>query len=143
MAWTRFQRRTVVALLVCISAVFSAKPLAAQSGTIGASKGQVTAVIVGIVAVGIAIGVTAVLVVRHHPTVTGCVAAVPGGMSLDNESDRSVSTLTGNTSGLKAGERVRLSGHKERKGAGEHVFAVDEVRKDFGPCKVPAPGTRL
>jgi hypothetical protein len=143
MAWNTFRRSTVVALLVCVSALFSAKSAAAQLGTIGPSNAEVVGVIVAIVAVGVAIGVTAVLVVRHHPTLTGCVAAAPDGVTLNNESDQAVFTLTGNTSALRAGERVRVIGHKEKKGpAGERVFSVDEVRKDYGACKLPPSGTR-
>lgn len=143
MAWNAFRRSTVVALLVCVAVLFSVKPAVAQSGTIGPTKGQVVGVIIAIVAVGVAIGVAAVLVVRHHPALTGCVAAAPGGMTLDNESDHAVFALTGNTSTLKAGERFRLAGQKQKKGpAGERVFAVSEVRKDYGACKVAPAGVR-
>ncbi len=136
MALHRF-RSFVAGLLVCVSVFLFPKPLEAQGFNIGPSKGDVVAVIVGIVAVGVVIGVGVVLLVRHHPSLTGCVASGPDGMTLENELDHAAFTLTGATAGLKAGERVHVIGHKEKGAPGGKAFWVQEVRRDYGPCTLP------
>lgn len=84
--------------------------------------------------------VTIVLVHNAHPTLKGCVAIGPGGTLLHNDGDEKTYALTGMTASLKAGDAVKVKGKKYRKqkdSAGNEVFAVTEIAKDYGPCKTP------
>jgi len=98
-------------------------------------------------AIGIVVGsaaaitvVTIVLVHNSHPTLKGCVTAGPGGMLVHNEGDQKIYALTGTTASLKVGDIVKVKGKKPRKqkdSAGDQVFTVTQVGKDYGPCKAP------
>ncbi len=106
---------------------------------IGPSKGQVVGVAVGIAAVGAAIGVGVYYAVRHNHSLTGCVAPGANGLELTNEGDHRLYALLGDQASIKAGDRVRVSGKKQKKGSGDAwPFLVEKVSKDFGPCPVSA-----
>jgi hypothetical protein len=64
--------------------------------------------------VGIGIGVYFLL---RSPSITGCVASGPPGLSLQNEGDQQTYMLGGDVAGIKAGGRVRISGKKKKKAA--------------------------
>ncbi len=106
---------------------------------IGPSKGQVVGVVVGIAAVGAAIGVGVYYAVRHNHSLTGCVVSGANGIELSNEGDHKTYGLVGDMAAIKAGDRVRVSGKKQKKGSGDAwPFLVEKVSKDFGPCPVSA-----
>jgi len=52
-----------------------------------------------------------------------------------NEGDQQTYALTGDVDGIKAGNRVRLSGNKKK---ADKKFVVTKLAKDYGPCKAQA-----
>ena len=110
------------------------------TGTIGPSTGEIVGIAVGIVAAGAALGVGIYFAVKHSHTVTGCARSTADGMTLTTASDKHTYSLTGDVAGIKPGNRVRVSGKKEKeKSTGSAQFLVEKVSKDFGACSVSAP----
>ena len=110
--------------------------------SIGPSTGEVVGVAV---AIGAAIVVTVVLVERNnsHHTVKGCVTSGPGGIQVQNESDKKIYILASSPANVKVGDRVKLHGKREKQDKatpGTQEFVVEKLSKDYGPCKV-APAT--
>jgi hypothetical protein len=102
----------------------------------GVSKAEIIGIVVGVVS--LAVVLTIVLV--HHSsktrTITGCVVASPNGFTLNNERDNRVYALSGDTAGVKAGERMRLQGHKIDSSAGNPLgWQVSQIQKDYGACQ--------
>jgi hypothetical protein len=88
-----------------------------------------------------AIAVVAAVATAHHRrkkiVITGCVVAEEKRMMVTDEEDRNTYALSGNTAGIKPGDRVRLLGKKaKQKGAGKAlVWEAKEVTNDFGICR--------
>lgn len=100
---------------------------------------------VGVLAV-VAVG-TVVLVEVHkgHHQVKGCVSKGPGGFQARTDEGR-VWTLSGDVAGLKPGDLVKVQGNRVSRtkaavpvAAGERMFFVESLKKDYGACKL-APG---
>ena len=105
------------------------------TGSIGPSTGEIVGILVGIAAVGAGIGVGIYFAVKHNHSVTGCARSTSDGMTLTTESDKQTYPLTGEVAGIKAGNRVRVSGKKAKeKSSGARKFLVEKVSKDFGSC---------
>lgn len=125
---------------VSAEAMRKSQPVAspmASGGCIGAPCNIETDVVVVAVAVGAPIGVGAYFLLRKGPSITGCTVAGAGGLRLRDEVDQQEYTLSGNTSGVLAGDRVRVYGKKRGKANPE--FVVKKSPRDFGSCKaVPA-----
>lgn len=102
------------------------------------TKSDVVWIGVAVVAIGAGIGIGIYLAVRQHSQkITGCTASVPNGLQLVSESDQQTYVLIGETAGIKSGDHIRVSGKKEKGGAGAALqFFVDKPPKDFGACKV-------
>ena len=96
------------------------------------TQGEVVLIFVGVGAVGAAIGITAYHYAHKSPSVMGCVSGDAGALTLQSESDHKQYKLSGNTTDLKAGERVRVSGRKQRDDAS--TLVVERLRKDYGTC---------
>jgi hypothetical protein len=101
------------------------------------TKSDVAWIGVAVAAIGAGVGIGIYLAVRPHgQKITGCAAASPNGLQLVNESDQQTYTLIGTTAGITPGDRVRVSGKKEKNGAGPALqFLVEKSLKDFGACK--------
>lgn len=105
-------------------------PVLAQSGQIAPDyKGAVIGTAVGI---GAAVGVGIYLAHRNHTSLTGCVQQANNGLSLATSGGKTYE-LVNLPSGLKAGERLSLRGHKGKAASG-YSFTVDRVSHDFGAC---------
>ena len=113
----------------------------ASSFQIGPSTGQIVGAILGIAGVGAAVGIGVYYATRHHQNLTGCTLMAPDGLRLESDRDDRIYSLTGVLADIKAGDRVRVSGKKQKVGDGVHPFLVEKLSKDFGPCKVQ-PETR-
>jgi len=95
------------------------------------------------IGIGVAAAAVVILVVLaiHYSTkkraITGCVTSGANGMSITDERDRQVYVLSGSTTDIKPGDRVRLHGKKlKSKGADKTlVWEAQEVTKDFGVCQ--------
>jgi len=96
---------------------------------------------VAAVAAVVAAFVVVVTVVAVHyskkRSVTGCVTSGANGMSITDEKDKQVYSLSGNTADIKPGDRMKLHGKKlKSKGADKTlVWEAKEVTKDFGVCQ--------
>jgi hypothetical protein len=97
-------------------------------------------IVIGIVAVSVAVVVIAVVVVhesRKKRTVTGCVTSGANGMSVTDERDKRIYSLSGNTADIKLGDRVTLQGKKAKpKDANAPLtWEVNKETRDFGVCQ--------
>ena len=120
----------IVALSVALSPSAEAQDKIVSNGTIAG-------VIVGMVA---AVAIVAYVVVHETSkkrSITGCVIPADNGMSLTDEKDKRSYALSGNTSDIKPGDRVTLSGKKIKpKDAGRPaVWETKTISKDFGVCQ--------
>ena len=127
-----FAKAAVCALLV--TTTVTAK---AQFSGIGPTKSEVVGIGIGIGAAGAAIGIGVYYAVRHNHSVTGCAFVTPDGLRLRTEGDSQTYSLVGEIAAVKPGDRIRISGKKEKVDAtGPRLFLVERVSKDFGSCKV-------
>jgi hypothetical protein len=121
-------------LLIAALSVALAKPL--HAGQLQTDENDL---VIGIVVVSAAIAaLVVILVLRHHKpkdkTITGCVDSGAGGMTVTSEKDKRRYSLSGNTSGIKQGDRVALVGKASGPGNAP-VFEVQKVARDFGACQ--------
>lgn len=137
----RMNRRIGIAAFAVLTGILcsgSTAPTTCQSsgGSIGPSEGEVIAAGVGVVAV---IATVTVVAVNHsHHTLKGCVYSGPSGLRLKT-SDSKIYSIEGDAASIKVGDRVKFHGSKVKKAKdadGDQVFKVENVSKDYGPCKV-------
>jgi hypothetical protein len=123
------------ALIVVLSVVL-ATPAEAQSGKI-VNTGQIVAAIVGVAAALVVVTVVIIHESSKKRTITGCVNSEENGMSVTDEKDKRIYALSGNTAGIKPGDRITLQGKKVRpKGSDKTlVWEAKRVTKDFGACQ--------
>jgi hypothetical protein len=99
------------------------------------SNGQIAGVAAGIAAAGAAIGIGVYYAVHHGHSLTGCTSSGSRGLELVSEGDHETWALVGEVSGIKPGQRVRVSGKREKKDSvNTRQFLVEKVSKDLGPC---------
>jgi hypothetical protein len=131
--------------LASLAALFGMLSLAVRPGmaqrkeseTIGATHGQIAGAVAGIAAGGALVGVLAYVAVKHSHTVTGCTQSGQNGLLLTSDSDKKTYLLVGEVTGIKGGERVRVSGKKgKEKSADPPELLVEKVTRDLGPCEV-------
>lgn len=96
-------------------------------------------IVIGIVAVVAALVVVVVVAIHYSKkrAITGCVIPGENGMSVTDEKDRQVYELSGNTTGIKPGDRMKLHGKKAKSKGGDKtlVWEAKDVTKDFGVCQ--------
>jgi hypothetical protein len=127
--------RNSAVLAVCLLLALPAFPQTGL-GNIGPSKGQVIGAIAGAAAALTAVGFLVYHETHKHPSITGCLASVPDGLVLQNERDKKVYALSGDSSALKAGERVTVKGKKIKDASGKPSLQVEALTKNFGTCAV-------
>jgi hypothetical protein len=104
------------------------------------SNGQIAGVAAGIAGAGAAIGIGVFYAVHHGHSLTGCTVSGSSGIELLSEGDRATWALVGEVNDIKPGERIHVSGKKEKKdSADKRQFLVEKVSKDFGPCDGSRP----
>lgn len=87
-----------------------------------------------------AFAVTAgVILIVHKPSITGCTAEGPKGLTLQSESDKALYVLHGDIASIKPGERVKVTG-KHQKGSASD-FNVVQLKKNYGACAAVANGS--
>jgi hypothetical protein len=101
------------------------------------STGTIVGVIVGAVA---AVGVVTYLVIHESSkkrTITGCVNSRENGMVVTDDNDKRLYALSGDTAGIKPGERVTLKGRKIKpKDAGTPLlWETTRMAKNLGVCQ--------
>jgi hypothetical protein len=124
-------RHKLTALLLCVSLLLIPQP--ARADTL---KTDAIEVIIAAVAIGAAIGVGVYFLVRRPPSLHGCVTSAPSSLTLLNESDQQTYDLIGDTSAVKAGEIVKVSGKKKKDSSGKRYFLVEKLSKNYGACRV-------
>jgi hypothetical protein len=123
-------------LLLCALCLTTTRTARADIGNVGDAKA--TGVIFAIVGVGALIGLGVYYAVHHGHSLRGCASSRPDGIQLLNESDQKTYLLGGNVNGVKPGDRVRVSGDKQKNGGGGRQFFVKKLTKNYGSCSVPA-----
>jgi hypothetical protein len=129
----------------CLSAVLAialsfvlCMPADAQSSADkigGVGTGTIVGVIVGVVAAVVVVAVVAVHYSKRR-TITGCVKASANGMIVNDEKDQRAYTLSGDTAGVKPGERMTFQGKKIKPHAGNPLgWEVTKIRNDYGVCQ--------
>jgi hypothetical protein len=129
---------------VCVLAVTATVPAGGQrrplpqSGIIVTNNPSKQAAIgIGIAALGVGIGLGVYFIVRGRHNLTGCAVSGASGLQLQVQNDQRTFALVGEVTEIKPGERVRVSGKKEKKSAGAlQQFLVEKLSKDFGACTV-------
>jgi hypothetical protein len=123
-------------VLIVVLSVVLATPAEAQSGKI-VNTGQIVAAIVGVAAALVVVTVVIIHESSKKRTITGCVNSEENGMSVTDEKDKRIYALSGNTAGIKPGDRITLQGKKVRpKGSDKTlVWEAKRVTKDFGACQ--------
>lgn len=142
-------------MVVVLSVALSVVPIAtagAQSGMKPTrpvpegslpSNGQLHAALYGAIAAAVVAVIVVILLIRRSHrsdksrTITGCVSATDNGMSLTDEGDKRIYALSGNTAGIKTGERITLYGKKINSDDGSKPLGwkTDTISKDFGVCQ--------
>ena len=123
-------------LLLCVLCLTTTRTASADVGNVGDAKA--TGVIFAIVGVGALIGVGIYYAVHHGHSLRGCASSRPDGIQLLNDSDQKTYLLGGNVNGIKPGDRVRVSGDKQKNGGSGRQFFVKKLSKNYGSCSVPA-----
>jgi hypothetical protein len=127
--------RTSAALALCLLLVLPAfSQTNVNYGNIGPSKGEVVGIIVGAAAAITGVGFLIYHETHKHPSITGCVASGPDGLTLQNEKDKKVYALSGDSAALRAGQRVALKGKKIKDSSGKPSFQVEKLATDYGAC---------
>lgn len=87
-------------------------------------------------AIAVVATVTIVQGKRKKIAITGCVLSGGEGLTITDEEDRKTYVLSDETSGVKAGNRMKLEGKRVRtKGPDKtRVWETRRVIKDFGVC---------
>lgn len=121
--------------------VFAASALLVCCGATSCSKTQIGLSVAAIAAIGAgtAVGITLAVQNSHH-TLQGCLVSGPGGLEL-RTSDSKIFALEGDVAIIKVGDRVKLHGSKLKKtkdSAGDQVFVVEKLNKDYGRCPANA-----
>ena len=107
------------------------------TGNIGysPSKGLIIGVVVGVVAAVVVVTVVVVHESSKKRTITGCVNPAQNGMTVTNEKDKQVYTLSGDTAGVKPGERMSFHGKKIKPNAGNPLgWEITTIQTDYGAC---------
>jgi hypothetical protein len=128
--------------LLASTAATARAQFSASQGSLCGCTGEIHEIEAGIVAGAAVITVMAILAVRHHNSVAGCTVSSPSGIYLQTDSGRDM-VLLGATAGIKAGERIKISGSRKKKVEGitdRESFVISKVTKDYGSC-TPAPVT--
>ena len=127
-------------ILIVVLGLALAKPAEAQlvAGQFGPPP-NAGAIVAGIV-VTAAVLVVATVVIIHYSkkrAITGCVVSGQSGMTLIDEKDKQIYMLSGDTTGIKPGDRMKLQGRKEKARGPDKmlVWEAKEVTKDFGVCQ--------
>ena len=124
-------------LIVALSAALSSGAEAQTGGGKIVSNGTIAGVIVGVVAAVVIVTYVVIHESTKKRSITGCVIPAGNGMSVTDEKDKRSYALSGNTTDVKAGDRVTLQGKRIKpKDAGKAVaWETKTISKDFGACQ--------
>jgi hypothetical protein len=138
---TQWLSRCIAALLICAfliptSAEAKVHPHAAFDGLGAGSK--TTLIVAALVTAVALIGVGVYFAIRQGHTLKGCAANRAKGLELQLKDGRRFALL-GATTGIGAGDSVKVTGSRKKKVSGVSdgpSFVVDQLDKDYGACAV-------
>jgi hypothetical protein len=94
--------------------------------------------VIGIVAATAAATVLVVVLIQKSKkrAITGCINSGENGMTITDEKDRQIYALSGNTTDIKPGTRLKLQGKRVKsKGADKRlVWEAKAINKNLGVC---------
>jgi hypothetical protein len=126
-----FLLRGVLIVALCVA-------LAAPARADTSLKTAATEIVVGIVVVTAALTVLVIVLIKKpkKTAITGCVGSGENGMTITDEKDRQIYALSGNTTGIRPGDRIKLNGRKVKAKSPDKalVWEAKAVAKDFGVC---------
>jgi len=129
-------RITFAFFMVCVLSLLTRRPAGAQVFVTN-DTAKLVGITVGLAAVGAVIGIGVYAGVHRNYRLTGCALAGTGGLELWSPGEQRTYAVIGEVSGVKPGERVRLSGKKSKQNEGmKRQFLVEKLEKDFGACGV-------
>lgn len=130
-----FAKVAVCALRVTATATATAQQAESPRNSIPSTGEVYTGAIAILVVAGVGAGVGIYFLVHHNHNLTGCASVTPDGLRLRTEGDQQGFSLVGEIATIKPGDRVRVSGKKQKRNtAGVQLFLVEMVGKDFGVC---------
>jgi hypothetical protein len=120
----------VVIVALTIGLVVPARAVDAEGGLIIVAATMAAAAIAAIV-------VASVPHRRKKIVITGCVLAGEKGMTITDQEDSKVYLLSGETTGIRLADRMKLRGRRVRSTASDKtgLWEAKEVLKDFGVCQ--------
>lgn len=127
---SRYVWRTALVGLLCV-----ALSTASEADQLKTAGEEAIAGIVAVVAVAVVVTVIVIHQASSNRTVTGCVGSTPNGILVTREKDKKVYMLSGDTGGVKPGERMTLHLKKiKTKGSNTVSWETKKVSKDLGAC---------
>ena len=121
--------------LLLIPALTARSQIIAESPCIGACKNEVVGILAGVAGGGAAIGIGVYFALHHGHSITGCAVAGANGVQLQSQGDQQTYALIGDVAAVKPGDRVRVSGKKEKKStSATQQFLVERLSRDYGSC---------
>jgi hypothetical protein len=127
----RFFTSGVLVVVLCVA-------LCAPARANTSLKTAATEIVVGIVVVATAATVLVVVLIHKSKktAITGCVSSGEIGLTMTDEKDQKIYSLSGNTTALKPGDRMTLKGKRTKaKGSSKtFVWETKAVTNDFGVC---------
>jgi hypothetical protein len=129
-------KRISAVLSVALSLMLCMPAEAQSSGGKIVSNGTIVGVIVG-AAAGIAVIAVVAIHYSKKRTITGCVHGQGNDLTVTDEKDKQTYMLSGNTSDIKAGDRMTLLGKKVKSTGTKPPLAwqAKKVAKDLGVCQ--------
>ena len=97
----------------------------------------IVAATTAVAAIAVFVTVASVQHRRKKIVITGCVLSAEKGMTVTDEEDRKVYLLSGETTAIRQGDRMKLRGRKVRSTGPDkaRLWEAKEVLKDFGVCQ--------
>lgn len=94
---------------------------------------------IGAAAASVAAMVLFLLSRRPPNTIVGCLRQEKGDYTLTDEHDKQTYILEIGSIGPNPGDRVKLKGRKAKDKAGQRVFIVQNISRDYGACGKTEP----
>jgi len=110
-------------------------PAEAQNSGKIVSNGTIAGAIVAVVAGGVVIAIVAIHYSKKR-TIMGCVNSGPNGLTISDEKDKQTYVLSGDTTGVQPGSRMKLQGKKVKSISPNKPleWETKPVAKNFGVC---------
>ena len=120
------------AVIAAVSLSLLAPPPVARAEN---AMGDIVTVGTGLFGVGFLVKYGIFAVTHDGRHLTGCTEDGPNGLQVRPNGAYENWNLLGNTAGIHAGQRVRVSGKRElSSGSGNRGFLVEKVDKVYGDC---------